>query len=274
MTTPTSNKEDTSPSPLTITFLAVTVVFFSLGLFLLYLYKCHRNHAENDPSTNPNPDPANVKPRTGLDPSLILAFPTLVYSNVKHLRQENTDLECAICLSEFQDVSVLRLLTVCYHVFHQECIDLWLESHTSCPVCRANLDLPQEKILEKLPNMWLHGGAGKMADINEDTESVFEDAVSIQIEIDHEAGRVETNVSPVPVVDRHRRWHSTGDSITKRKGEEGSAEGKYTLRLPENVKVKVTKMGHGGRSVTCGGVSDHHQLGLGDVVRFGSGSSV
>ncbi|KAF9608395.1 hypothetical protein IFM89_009761 [Coptis chinensis] len=48
-------------------------------------------------------------------------------------------LECAVCLNEFGNDETLRLLLKCDRVFHPECIDAWLASHTTCPVCRANL---------------------------------------------------------------------------------------------------------------------------------------
>ena len=44
-----------------------------------------------------------------------------------------------MCLNEFEDDERLRLIPKCDHVFHPECIDAWLASHTTCPVCRANL---------------------------------------------------------------------------------------------------------------------------------------
>ncbi|KAI9178200.1 hypothetical protein LWI28_023784 [Acer negundo] len=128
----------------------------------------------NSPSGNLVGTAATVN--HGLDPSLIQAFPTFAYSTVKDFRRENCGLECAICLAEFEDDSMLRLLTVCYHVFHQDCIDLWLESHKTCPVCRRDLDLP-EKTLEKSPI------SNSMNDIS-DNGSVLEDAVSIYIKED------------------------------------------------------------------------------------------
>lgn len=30
-----------------------------------------------------------------------------------------------------------RDLPKCHHGFHVECIDMWLSSHTNCPICRA-----------------------------------------------------------------------------------------------------------------------------------------
>jgi hypothetical protein len=51
--------------------------------------------------------------------------------------------ECAVCLSEFESEDSLRLLPKCKHVFHLECIDVWFQSHSTCPLCRASL-VPKE----------------------------------------------------------------------------------------------------------------------------------
>lgn len=47
--------------------------------------------------------------------------------------------DCAVCLSEFESGEMLRLLPACDHVFHKDCIDMWLFSHTTCPLCRLSL---------------------------------------------------------------------------------------------------------------------------------------
>ncbi|CAN6825371.1 unnamed protein product [Brassica oleracea] len=53
---------------------------------------------------------------------------------------KNQCTECAICLSEFSEEDTVRLITMCRHGFHSVCIDLWFESHKTCPVCRCELD--------------------------------------------------------------------------------------------------------------------------------------
>ncbi|KAH7655540.1 Anaphase-promoting complex (APC) subunit 11 protein [Dioscorea alata] len=45
--------------------------------------------------------------------------------------------DCAVCLTEFRDGEDLRLLPKCSHAFHIPCIDTWLRSRVSCPLCRA-----------------------------------------------------------------------------------------------------------------------------------------
>uniref|UniRef100_A0A803QB48 RING-type E3 ubiquitin transferase n=1 Tax=Cannabis sativa TaxID=3483 RepID=A0A803QB48_CANSA len=48
--------------------------------------------------------------------------------------------KCAVCFLEFEDNERLRLIPNCYHIFHAHCIDKWLKSKSTCPVCRANLN--------------------------------------------------------------------------------------------------------------------------------------
>ncbi|KAL1159596.1 hypothetical protein V6Z11_A07G007800 [Gossypium hirsutum] len=49
-------------------------------------------------------------------------------------------LECAVCLSKFDDIEIMRLLPKCKHGFHIDCIDQWLEKHSSCPLCRQKVN--------------------------------------------------------------------------------------------------------------------------------------
>lgn len=44
---------------------------------------------------------------------------------------------CAVCLCDFKDGETVRLLPECLHCFHVPCIDMWLRSHTNCPMCRT-----------------------------------------------------------------------------------------------------------------------------------------
>ncbi|XP_008785904.2 RING-H2 finger protein ATL72-like [Phoenix dactylifera] len=67
----------------------------------------------------------------------LMALPTLVYSAGLGLPLAGSD--CAICLSEFLPGERVRVLPKCNHGFHVRCIDRWLASRSSCPMCRQGL---------------------------------------------------------------------------------------------------------------------------------------
>lgn len=53
---------------------------------------------------------------------------------------------CTVCLAEYQPEDTLRILPICGHSFHANCIGIWLQQHSTCPVCRVSLrDVPEKK---------------------------------------------------------------------------------------------------------------------------------
>ncbi|KAK7379497.1 hypothetical protein VNO80_04959 [Phaseolus coccineus] len=73
-------------------------------------------------------------PTEGLQQSTIDSITVYRYRNDEVLVKET---ECLVCLGEFQQEESLRLLPKCTHAFHVPCIDTWLRSHKTCPLCRA-----------------------------------------------------------------------------------------------------------------------------------------
>ncbi|KAD1859321.1 hypothetical protein R6Q59_011917 [Mikania micrantha] len=76
---------------------------------------------------------------SGLDQSSIDALPVFVYNELKGFKEHH---HCAVCLCEFTEYDKLRLLPVCSHAFHTHCIDTWLLSNSTCPLCRGSLFTP------------------------------------------------------------------------------------------------------------------------------------
>jgi hypothetical protein len=52
--------------------------------------------------------------------------------------------QCSVCLGTVQAGEMVRMLPLCKHLYHVECIDLWLASHDTCPLCRADVEPPEE----------------------------------------------------------------------------------------------------------------------------------
>ncbi|KAL0373754.1 UNVERIFIED_CONTAM: RING-H2 finger protein ATL67 [Sesamum radiatum] len=75
----------------------------------------------------------------GLDQAVINSYPKLVFS--KRSGNWGNDTVCAICLCEYRESEMLRMLPDCKHCFHVTCVDAWLKLNASCPVCR-NSPLP------------------------------------------------------------------------------------------------------------------------------------
>ena len=45
--------------------------------------------------------------------------------------------ECTICLLDYNEETKTK--TECNHIFHQECLDKWLQTNYTCPLCRTEL---------------------------------------------------------------------------------------------------------------------------------------
>ncbi|KAL8554225.1 hypothetical protein ACS0TY_002434 [Phlomoides rotata] len=144
---------------------AIAIALGFLVLFsavILSSYVCCRSalrRRRNRRSENPSPSESNENsiylPRVifvaeddesesqnvvvGLDEAVINSYPKRVFS--KRNRNWGNDTVCSICLCEYRESEMLRMLPDCKHCFHVMCVDAWLKLNASCPVCR-NSPLP------------------------------------------------------------------------------------------------------------------------------------
>jgi len=81
---------------------------------------------------------------SGLDQAFIDALPVFSYREivVGGGGGDKEPFDCAVCLCEFDAEDRLRLLPLCGHAFHLNCIDTWLLSNSTCPLCRGVLFAP------------------------------------------------------------------------------------------------------------------------------------
>lgn len=73
----------------------------------------------------------------GLNESTLVNYPKFMYSQMKKTCLSSNTCGCSICLTDYGDDHMLRLLPDCGHLFHLRCIDIWLKLHPSCPICRT-----------------------------------------------------------------------------------------------------------------------------------------
>ncbi|KAF3581204.1 hypothetical protein DY000_02031987, partial [Brassica cretica] len=87
----------------------------------------------------------------GLDQPIINSYPKFPYTKdicvapsgdeSQGGKGEGGDTTCSICLCEYMEEEMLRMMPECKHYFHVSCLDPWLKLNGSCPVCR-NSPLP------------------------------------------------------------------------------------------------------------------------------------
>ncbi|XP_058183388.1 RING-H2 finger protein ATL70-like [Rhododendron vialii] len=96
-----------------------------------------RDYATDSDSDSDTPSGA-AEQQLGLDEATLLNFPQLLYSQAKLHQHHGSSAAsgCSICLAEYKDADVLRLLPECGHLFHLKCVDPWLRLNPTCPICR------------------------------------------------------------------------------------------------------------------------------------------
>ncbi|PRQ17655.1 putative transcription factor C2H2 family [Rosa chinensis] len=56
------------------------------------------------------------------------------------------------CLSKFEHYDQLQLLSLCCHAFHVSCIDTWLHSQQTCPLCRSPISTSDSELMTLVEN--------------------------------------------------------------------------------------------------------------------------
>ncbi|KMZ74857.1 hypothetical protein ZOSMA_121G00310 [Zostera marina] len=75
---------------------------------------------------------ASVTIDVGLKEDALKTLPEFIYNSAA-----SGKLECPVCLEDFEEEDIGRSLPVCEHSFHVKCVDMWLKSNSTCPVCRS-----------------------------------------------------------------------------------------------------------------------------------------
>ncbi|KAK3439146.1 hypothetical protein EUGRSUZ_C03790, partial [Eucalyptus grandis] len=137
--------DDSNFQPSLVVVMAILSLMFLLACVLI-VYAKYCLSSRSAIHGNPEARLGLARSRSqlsGIDKTVIESLPFFRFSS---LRGSKEGLECAVCLSKFEDVEILRLLPQCKHAFHIECIDRWLENHSSCPICRLRLSVEDPAI--------------------------------------------------------------------------------------------------------------------------------
>ena len=67
----------------------------------------------------------------GMDEAAIAALPR------REMAAGDPPADCAVCIAEVAAGEAARVLPRCGHAFHVECVDMWLRSHSTCPLSRC-----------------------------------------------------------------------------------------------------------------------------------------
>ncbi|CAN8247810.1 unnamed protein product [Cochlearia groenlandica] len=90
----------------------------------------------------------------GLDESVIRAIPILKFKKTRDQNEDvligGEDQECSVCLSEFREEEKLRIIPNCSHLFHIDCIDVWLQYNANCPMCRTRVSCDPSYVSDRV----------------------------------------------------------------------------------------------------------------------------
>ncbi|KAE9601444.1 hypothetical protein Lal_00023718 [Lupinus albus] len=163
--TPSSSLSISSISPLILLVIIVlAIIFFIYGLIHLVLWFLMKRSPPSSSLYNSNRFQESNHSRSlqrqlqqlfrlhdsGLDQALIDSLPIFYYQDLLGLKEP---FDCAVCLCEFSNKDKLRLVPLCSHAFHMNCIDTWLLSNSTCPLCRAPLSTSTCPLENQILNM-------------------------------------------------------------------------------------------------------------------------
>lgn len=121
--------------------ISVALLFVGIG-FLVIIHTCIVGRAFRRGFTNGNNNNTGERSRS-MSREEIEKLPSFDFrcKEKKGSSSSSSPVDCAVCLENFMAGDKCRLLPVCSHSFHAECIDLWLLEAPICPVCRSSADL-------------------------------------------------------------------------------------------------------------------------------------
>ncbi|KAF8094744.1 hypothetical protein N665_0354s0033 [Sinapis alba] len=126
--------------------LLFTIVSFSIIILIVFVYHLYARfilHRRRPAFQGLTLSVVSQPPKRGLDKLVIASLPTFVVNG-----DDVSPTECAVCLSLFEEKDTARMLPNCKHMFHVTCVDTWLTSCSTCPICRTEVKPSQRLVPE------------------------------------------------------------------------------------------------------------------------------
>ncbi|KAG2309490.1 hypothetical protein Bca52824_029238 [Brassica carinata] len=123
-----------------------TIVSFSTIILIVFVYHLYARFILSRRRPAFQALPFSVVSQSsirGLNKLVIASLPTFVVNG-----DAVSATECAVCLSLLEEKDTARMLPNCKHVFHVTCIDTWLTSCSTCPICRTEVEPSQRLVPE------------------------------------------------------------------------------------------------------------------------------
>ncbi|CAI0446039.1 unnamed protein product [Linum tenue] len=232
--------ENLKPSILIIILILSITLLVSLSLCLLLRLlnrRClHPLSSSSSSASSPtaSSNRSRVSPQI-TDSSLLDSLPLFTFASI-HRRSASASSssgDCAVCLSKFEPNDQLRLLPLCCHAFHSACIDTWLLSNQTCPLCRSPLHASDSDILKALSGSFRLeiGSVSRRRSVSENKED----------ELAAEVGRSSWLKD---CVDRlSSSFRSSGRFLSSRRsGEAAAAVGEYDVEEANRYGEEISEL--------------------------------
>ncbi|KQK04546.1 hypothetical protein BRADI_2g14170v3 [Brachypodium distachyon] len=198
-----------------------TMIFSLTFLLLMYAKFCHPStppSAATDTGSTLPPAPGTTT-GGGVAKAVVESLPFFRFAALRGARQ---GLECAVCLARFDDADLLRLLPRCRHAFHLDCVDRWLHSNASCPLCRARVDADDAAELglkfATASARFVFAGSGDDDDAAAAASEERDDALQTGIFVERVRSarfNLDEPPEPEPELDRHEHRIVVSDALFK-----------------------------------------------------------
>ncbi|KAK6796960.1 hypothetical protein RDI58_004661 [Solanum bulbocastanum] len=142
-------------------------------------------------------------------------------------------IECAVCLNNLKVGEKCRLLPLCNHNFHAECIDLWLLKTSICPICRSTAD-------------FLKGGSIFGGESSRYSESGRQELNAETAEL----AMILVPVSDIPVNNLSFETRTSHTGSTAQDSEQLSVIGPIDIQITTEVNVNISENSTELRAVT------------------------